>query len=132
MISNAKSKGQVGMEFLIIAGIIVLILIGIIAFYSERRREIDKMQTTLDSISECTKISNFITKAYVIGDGIRIDTSTPYFVIINNSQIDMKNGQTGKIESSCTFYGLSEEYQTTGQFIIKNDKNIVTFTNSTA
>lgn len=131
MLKKDKRRCQVGMEFLIIAGIILFIFIVIVVFSGERKMEIERTRVMLDSVSECEKISNFITKAYISEEGIQIKTSTNYLLNINNSNIDIKNKQTNKTESSCTFYGRSASYQATGNFTIKNEKGIVTFTNST-
>jgi hypothetical protein len=131
MLKKDKRRGQVGIEFLIIAGIILFLFIVIIVFSGERKIEIERTRVMLDSVSECEKISNFITRAYISEEGIQIKTNTNYLIDINNSNIDIKNKKTGKTESSCTFYGKSASYQVTGNFTIKNEKGIVIFTNST-
>ena len=130
MLKKDKGRGQVGIEFLIIAGIILFIFIVIVVFSGERQIEIERTRIMLDSVSECEKISNFITRAYISEEGIQIKTSTNYLININNSNIDIKNKQTGKTESSCTFYGKSVSYQATGNITIKNEKGVVVFSNS--
>lgn len=129
MIKTASfKKSQISMEFLAIVGIIIILLISVTLFSMQRNSEIRDTEIYINAISECEKIADLITGAYMNNDGTEIEVHITYFANISDNIIRMKN--SGDVEiGTCNFYGKSINYSVNGDFKIKNDKGIVRFDN---
>ena len=127
-VSPAKKmkKGQVSMEAVAAIGLLFLVLLILISVVIEKRIEIFKAERFIEGRTECIKLSNLISEAYVQGEGIIINEKIRFnaSIIPESRLISVKNQE----EIFCTspVFNMSKIDLIKGNIKIRNiNKTII-------
>ncbi len=112
-------KGQVSME-IIIGAVVLLLSFAVIAAYSfEKNNEIEIMADYLESKAECRKISDIISSVYASGKKTTVEFYAEKDFNVGEGWIDVEG-------ISCSYYGIAQEiFITKGNVRIKDLNGVV-------
>ncbi|MEK6973622.1 MAG: hypothetical protein AABW41_00010 [Nanoarchaeota archaeon] len=80
-------KSQVGFEFLLIIGVVLLIFVLFFAFTFDRNADLRKLQDSVDEKKECIRLSNLISGVYKNGPGTEVTTKTNHVLTVYNDSV---------------------------------------------
>jgi hypothetical protein len=122
-------KAQISMEAIAAVGLLFLVLLILIGIVVEKRVEIFKAERFIEGRTECIKLSNLISEAYVQGEGIIISDKIKFNAsIIPESRLISVNNRE---EVFCTvpIFNISKVDLIKGNIRIKNINNTVIIEN---
>ena len=103
---------------------IILIVIIVLVFAIEKNTEISNTKTYLNQQKECLRFSNFISSAYIGGDGTKIEIKTSHYITVYPNIIYVDN------YALCSYIGESQYKNITGNLTIINRNNKVFIENA--
>ena len=121
-------KAQVSTEFIFVVGFLALVFLIPISVVLERRIDVLRTERFIEGKTECLKLSNLLTKAYV-NDGIKIQESLKFnaSIIPDSRIISIKN----KEEIFCTIQAInaSQIDLSKGNIAIENKNGFIEIKN---
>ncbi len=119
-----KTKSQVSLEFLFTVGIVLLIFIILVGFNIERKTDVNNLKNYVYLKSECFKLSNSITNAYISGDGFNLTAEIKYDASVFAENKALNINYDG-VDVYCSFPVAGITNSTASQFDIrKGEVNI--------
>ena len=108
-----SSKSQISLEFTILLGFLVILIIGFLLLFLENQADAISQSGSLTIKSECFRLASAISGVYAAGDGTVIRTRTSYNLTVGNNLIKIKG-------IDCSYSGNLSPKNITGKIAIKN------------
>lgn len=97
-----KKKSQVSLEFLFALGIVLFVFILILAFNFQRKIDLRDLNDYVELKSDCFKLSNSITSAYISGEGFNLTTKIEYNASVFADD-KIANFESDDVSVQCSF-----------------------------
>lgn len=117
-------RGQLSLEFMFGIGMLMIIIITVLVFTSQKNKEIADSKLYLNQQQDCFKFSDLITSVYTGGDGNVAETRTDYYITVYPENIIYVDNNV-----LCSYVGKSQYYNVTGQLRIENKNNNIIIEN---
>ena len=86
-------KAQLSLEFILSVGFILIFGILIMLYGFEKQKDARLSQSYLDLKEECTKISNTVFSAFILGDGAQFSLKTRYNTTLLYKTVKVSEGK---------------------------------------
>ncbi len=120
-------KAQISLEVILAIGLCVMIFIGFLVFYINKRSDIGELDKILNLRDECFKFSNAIESAIALGPGYTAHLTTKNTIGINDGVITIESSEGTDV--TCNYLGdvISGNY--TNKINITNKDNLIIIQN---